>query len=217
MFGWEFFSASQFFPRFRKNIKANGTCRVVFLLTMQVATRIWSCILISSPAGNGNQPSAVMTVTAPSLPCVWILCSLDQLLGNRLWWPWLLALSGASVLLALLAWPLLPESPRFLFVVKGKTAAAIRGLFKPSPCQLAGWFPNWGSRPHRFSLSHFSCALFALLVPNWGSQPSKMTKFQVSIKRIGLDHRPVSWLGGFLIGGHEPNGFSFQISVVFFW
>ena len=36
-----------------------------------------------------------------------------------------------------------------------------------------------------------------------------MTKFQVSIKRIGLDRRLVSWLGSFPIGGHEPNGFNF--------
>ncbi|KAG5272443.1 hypothetical protein AALO_G00165610 [Alosa alosa] len=51
------------------------------------------------------------------------LLGLSELLGTEDRWPWLLGFSGFTGLLQLLTLPLLPESPRYLLLVKGDRQA----------------------------------------------------------------------------------------------
>ena len=53
--------------------------------------------------------------------------SLERVLGNAELWNILLAVSCVPVLMSMIVWPFLPESPHFLFVIRQQSEAAIEG------------------------------------------------------------------------------------------
>ena len=55
------------------------------------------------------------------------LLSLERVLGNADLWNILLAVSCVPVLISMVIWPFLPESPHFLFVIRQQSEAAIKG------------------------------------------------------------------------------------------